>query len=299
MKDKKNLLILGCTGMLGSEVLKVFSESNKFNIFTSIRNYKNIKYLKIRNLNKINFFQFDVIKDNIKKLKKFIKKDTIIINCIGTIKPNINESDQKSILNAILVNSIFPMRLNDLTSKKNKIYQIATDCVFDGKNNLYSENANHNATDVYGKTKSLGEIVDKNFYNIRASIIGREIKDYNSLYSWFLKQKPYSAINGFKNHLWNGLSTKAFSIVLISIIENKIKIPNKIHICPKNIISKYKMLKLFKYKNNEKIIKIKSVNAKVKIDRTLSTNFKKISNNIWMKSDYGKVPTIEYLIKEF
>ena len=50
-------------------------------------------------------------------------------------KPKINETDQKSIINAIIVNSIFPMRLNSLISK-NKIYQIATDCVFDGKINF-------------------------------------------------------------------------------------------------------------------------------------------------------------------
>ena len=37
MKGKKNILILGSTGMLGSEVLKVFVESKKFNIAASVR----------------------------------------------------------------------------------------------------------------------------------------------------------------------------------------------------------------------------------------------------------------------
>ena len=297
MKDKVNIMILGCTGMLGSEVLKVFSESNKFNICASTRIQQNKRYFKIKNLQKINFFTFDVVKDNVKKLKTLIKKNTIIINCIGIIKPNIDENEPKSIFNAIYINSIFPNNLNNEFSK-NKIYQIATDCVFDGKNKLYKEDAVHNAQDVYGKSKSLGEITAKNFFNIRTSIIGKEIKGYKSLYDWFLNQEKNSKINGFTNHLWNGLTTRAFGHILISIIENKIKLPNKIHICPKNLITKYKMLKLFNDKNPSKKIIIKPISARIKINRTISTKYKKIADLIWKKSKYKKTPTINELIKE-
>ena len=52
---------------------------------------------------------------------------------------------------------------------KNKIFQIATDCVFDGEKGNYSELDSHNARDVYGKSKSLGEVNNKNFYNLRCS----------------------------------------------------------------------------------------------------------------------------------
>ena len=38
--------------MLGSEVLKVFIESKKFNISASIRSQKDIKYFKIKNFKK-------------------------------------------------------------------------------------------------------------------------------------------------------------------------------------------------------------------------------------------------------
>ncbi|MEC7900574.1 MAG: proline dehydrogenase family protein, partial [Acidobacteriota bacterium] len=41
----------------------------------------------------------------------------------------------------------------------------------------YKENDSHDAIDVYGKTKSLGEIKSENFFNIRCSIIGKEIKN--------------------------------------------------------------------------------------------------------------------------
>ena len=298
MKGKKNVLILGCTGMLGSEVLKVFVESKKFIIAASVSSKKNLKFIKFKKYPKINFFKFDVLQDNVQKLKKFIKKDTIIVNCIGVIKPNIDENNTKSILNAVKINSIFPYNLNNEFVKKNKIYQIATDCVYDGSNKFYFENSPHNPLDVYGKTKSLGEVQNKNFFNIRASIIGKEIKNYKSLYDWFQKQNINSKVNGFTNHLWNGITTKAFGNILISIIDNRITLPNKIHICPKNIVTKYDLLKLFSNKNPNKNIIINPVKAKVKINRTLSTDYKKLNNLIWKKSIYKKVPTIEELIKE-
>lgn len=298
MKGKKNILILGCTGMLGSEVLKVFIESKKFNISASATSKKNLKYLKFEKFQKINFFKFNVLQDSLHKLKKFIKKDTVIVNCIGVIKPNIDENNVKSVLNAVQINSVFPCNLNDEFAKKNEIYQIATDCVYDGLNKLYSENSLHNALDVYGKTKSLGEVKNKNFFNIRASIIGKEIKNHKSLYDWFQNQNKDSKVNGFTNHLWNGITTRAFGNILISIVENKISLPNKIHICPKNIVTKYEMLRLFRDKNPNKNINIKSVKAKVKINRTLSTEYKKLNHLIWNKSIYKKIPTIEELIKE-
>ena len=133
MKDnKKKILILGSTGMLGSEVLKIFSETGNYKIYANIRNDRLKKLFKINNLSKITFFKFDAQKDSLNKLKKYITKDTIIINCIGVIKPHINENVQDSVFNAIQINSSFPHKLN-LKYLKNKIYQIATDCVFSGK----------------------------------------------------------------------------------------------------------------------------------------------------------------------
>lgn len=295
MKDnKKKFLILGSTGMLGSEVLKVFSDMANYKIYTNIRNYSLKKFFRINNLLKITFFKFDAQKDSLNKLKKYITKDTIIINCIGVIKPYINENNQDSVLNAIQINSLFPYKLN-LKFSKNKIYQIATDCVFSGKKGLYNEMNSHDAEDVYGKSKSLGEVNNKNFYNIRTSIIGKELNSSKSLYEWFVSQKKNSKINGFKNHLWNGLTTKAFAKVLISIIENNIKIPNNIHIMPKNLISKFEMLNIFKRICKKEIV-IKGVNAEIKVNRTLSTNYPKLVKKIWEGTSYKKIPKIEEII---
>ncbi len=297
MKGKKNILILGSTGMLGSEVLKVFSKKKNYSISTNFRNKKKKFYLTKNKIKNINYFKFDIYKNKIDALKKYLKPDTIIINCIGIIKPHINEKDSTSISNAIKVNSAFPHILFKKFSSKNVIYQIATDCVYSGKKGNYTENDKHDADDVYGKSKSLGEVVGKNFFNLRTSIIGKELNSNKSLYEWFMSQKNKSVINGFSNHLWNGLTTKAFAKVLISIIDNRINLPEKIHIIPKDKISKYKMLELFKKNNNKEII-LKSINAKIKINRTLKTIYPDILDEIWRKSEYGKAPSLKRLISE-
>jgi dTDP-4-dehydrorhamnose reductase len=146
----KKILILGATGMLGFQVLKTLQELKNFKIYATFKNSKKITVL--RNLIEINdnvsFIKFNVGLFNKIKLSKF----NYIVNCIGLIKPYINEKNQSTILEALKVNSLFPHQLIT-SSKKVKIFQIATDCVFDGKKGNYIETDTHNPIDVYGKTK--------------------------------------------------------------------------------------------------------------------------------------------------
>ena len=47
--------------------------------------------------------------------------------------------------------------------KKTKIFQIATDCVFSGKIGGYNELSNHDDLDIYGVSKSMGEVKKRKF----------------------------------------------------------------------------------------------------------------------------------------
>ena len=148
---------------------------------------------------------------NLEKVTQLTQKD---------ILKKINQVNE-----AIKVNSLFPIQLSKIIKlKKNKIYQIATDCVYSGEKGNYVEMSKHDALDVYGKTKSLGEVNKKNFFNIRVSIIGKEINTKNSLVEWFLSNKKKEKIFGFTNHLWNGVTTSVFAEVLFTIIDKKINI---------------------------------------------------------------------------
>ena len=295
---RPNIIILGAHGMLGWQVLNQFKNS-KYKVKCQIRSTKNKNSL-IKKLNldkKIKFFRFDVEKDNINVLFKQISRKDIIINCIGKIKPFITENNLKEVKSAVSVNSLFPLNLSKIIDKKNvKIYQIATDCVYSGVSGNYNEISKHDALDVYGKTKSLGEINKKNFFNIRVSIIGKELNTKNSLVEWFLTNKNKSQIFGFSDHLWNGVTTNVFAQLLFTIISKKIKLPNNFHLVPKDKVNKYVLMNYlknhFKYKN----LKIIKKNSNMKINRVLETSNKTTNNNIWVMSNYRKKLTIKEIV---
>lgn len=292
-----NILVLGGTGMLGHEFIKALINYKNFNITATSRDLKN-KFIS-NSKKKIKWIHLDVETIKIKSLKKIVHNQHYIINCIGLIKPYIKENSLKDLKRALKINSIFPAELNESINKSNcKIFQIATDCVFSGSKGNYNEKNLHDAFDVYGKSKSLGEINNKNFFNIRCSIIGPELKNFNSLYEWFKKSSPNSELSGFINHQWNGLTTKAYAYAVIAIIIKKIHIPNLIHLIPADKLNKFEIIQNFKSKLNRQDIKIKKVISSVKINRTLSTSYKKENYKIWKNSIYKKVPSIQKLILE-
>lgn len=287
----KNILILGSGGMLGSQVVQKLKELKNAKVYATFRKKKSIKYKNIK------FIKFDATKPE--TLSKYKNKFNYVINCIGIIKPYIDEKKCDSIYNATVVNSILPYRLSKIfNKKKTKIYQIATDCVFSGKEGNYKESDKHDCVDVYGKTKSLGEVKTINFYNIRCSIIGRELKNKLSLLEWFIKNPLKQKINGFSNHAWNGVTTKAFGEVIKTIIQKNIDIPKNFHLVPKNIVSKFDLLKILQKKYNRDDIKIVKTNSKESINRTIATIYKNINKKIWKHTLYKKVPTIKELIMD-
>jgi dTDP-4-dehydrorhamnose reductase len=295
----KRIIIFGATGMLGHQVMKVFSLDNNYEIIATYRNKKDLKNI-YQDKKNLTFVKYDALKN-----KNFLnitnKKVHSIINCIGIIKPYINDDHVQSIKKAIFVNGFFPYGLFYHFSKNDKnvkFYQIATDCVFNGSKGKYTEKDVHNADDIYGKTKSLGEVNKENFFNIRCSIIGKELKSYKSLLEWFLNLKQNSKITGFVNHKWNGLTTKAYSEFLKTVIDNNIVIPRFIHVLPSDTVSKYELLFLLKKIFNRKYISLSKISHSLTIDRTLATNNLKLIKNIWSKSIYKKSPSIKDMLIE-
>lgn len=294
----KSILIIGSTGMLGYGVLSSLTKYNNFKISATIRTQRKLKEIKKKNpYNKIKKFYFlDVKKVKQASLNKLISNYDYVVNCVGIIKPEINILNAQSLKNAIYVNSIFPKMLAlSNKDKKRRIFQIATDCVFSGKKGKYNENSSHDDLEIYGLSKSLGEIRSENFYNIRTSIIGKELSTKKSLLEWFINNNDLS-MNGFVNHNWNGVTTEAFGEAIYSIIHHNLVIPNNLHLIPKDQVTKYQLLELFKQRFKLKV-KINKYTAKQKIDRTLSTNNMKIVNKIWKFTKFRKKPSIKEMIK--
>ncbi|MFX0073103.1 MAG: dTDP-4-dehydrorhamnose reductase family protein, partial [Candidatus Hermodarchaeota archaeon] len=211
-----NILVLGISGMLGSMVFDYLSKNKDLNVYGTVRNSK---YKKER------IFLFDAYDISQLEREDILKlKIEYIINCIGITKPFSKDDDPEGVIRAIKINSDFPWELAKYAKKYNlKIIQIGTDCVYSGKKGNYVETDTHDPLDVYGKSKSLGEVFDGSTLIIRTSIIGPEFKKETTfLFEWFLNQSERGTIGGFEHHIWNGITTLQFAQICEKIISTGI-----------------------------------------------------------------------------
>jgi dTDP-4-dehydrorhamnose reductase len=236
---KKNILVLGSSGMLGKQVFQYF---------------KNKKYKVSRLDTKIKFENVD---NFIKKIN--LRKKLIIINCIGKIKQK-----EKNFENLFFINTIFPHKLSYLLDNKHLLIHPSTDCIFNGdKKGYYKLNSKKDSNDKYGISKSLGELALEKRNNtliVRTSIIGIT-KSKKDFLSWFLNQKK--EVYGYSNHYWNGVTTLEWCKKIEQIFINRENLDNKtkiIQLGTRIIYSKYKMLNIFKkiFDKKIKIIKKKT-----------------------------------------
>jgi len=250
--ENMKILVLGSTGMLGNAVAKHFIDKG-YDITCTYRNKSFQNYYN-------NLIEFDALSC---KDFSFLNKFDYVINCIGTIKPFMNNN----MVDSIYINSILPRNLsNYCESKKIKFIHITSDCVFSGKDGNYNEDSLHDCLDEYGKSKSLGE--PKNCMTLRTSIIGEEIHKNASLIAWAKSMKGQK-INGYVNHLWNGITTKHYAEICEQIIRDNLYSMGLFHIYS-NSISKYELLNLLNdhYELELDINQFQDINI---VDRTLKT----------------------------
>ena len=292
------VVVLGVSGMLGSTILDFLSRDTSLNLIATVRSKEFFNSIRPAASN-IKWQVLDIERCNNQEIYDLLDDTQWVINAIGMIKPYIHDDNQTEIQRAIMVNSIFPHRLAQAAEQQScRVLQIATDCVFSGNKGLYLENDCHDALDVYGKTKSLGEVFSANLFNLRCSIIGPEIKSHTSLMDWFLKQPKNSNVNGYTNHEWNGVTTLHFAKICNGIMRNEISFPHIHHLIPADKVSKVDLLRTLAQEYHREDISIVPMEAKTAVDRTLSTLDITLNNAIWKAAGYNKAPSIGQMIAE-
>jgi len=222
-----------------------------------------------------------------------------IINAIGITKPLIHEDNAAEILTAIEINSLLPHTAGREAQQRNaRVLQIATDCVYSGAKGHYIETDVHDALDVYGKTKSLGECFLPNTQHLRCSIIGPEPKDFKFLIEWFRRQESGATVNGFVNHHWNGVTTLHFAKLCKGIIKTDATLSHLQHVVPTGMVTKAQMLHDFAQAYNRADITIRDTEAKTVIDRTLDTTRPDVNLALWQAAGYSTPPTVTEMILE-
>jgi dTDP-4-dehydrorhamnose reductase len=285
------VLILGASGMLGSAVLKEFSNFQGELIATTRVG------TSLGAGSKVRFLKFDAATDNLERT--FSMPIDYVINCIGIIKPYINDTDPKQTETAFEINGTFPNRLEAWATKRRaQVIQIATDCVFSGSKGKYLESDEHDALDVYGKSKSLGEAKGGSMMHLRVSIIGPEVDRNSSLLEWVRNQPNNAEISGYTDHFWNGITSMHFAKIARGIIENRLFEAGVFHVLPQDSVTKSELVSLIAKYLGRSDIKVIPTATGANLNRTLDTSFPAKNKSFWQAAGYDSPPTIEQMVSE-
>jgi dTDP-4-dehydrorhamnose reductase len=248
--------IFGSNGMLGNYVTKYLTNNN-YTVIPLTRDLYDLSLVKYNTLCTF-LHSFDITSDD------------VVINCAGVIPQsyNMKYTNNKSYY---IINTIFPIILSIYCNfNEIKMIHITTDCVFSGNDGNYNEMSEHDAFDSYGMSKSLGETID-NITIIRTSIIGHEKSIKKSLLEWTISNKNKS-INGFSNHIWNGITCLQLAKIIHNVISNNLYWNGVRHIFSPTKVSKYDLINMINEIYNLNI-NITSIEHQSFSDKSLITNY--------------------------
>jgi len=286
------LFILGATGMLGATVARYAMARGRDVVMTA------------RDLNRLpaDFrrcaIEFDAMTGDLDAVLREADEGDLVVNCVGVIKHLMRDECAADRQRAIQINSLFPYTLAERASAVGaRVLQIATDCVYSGFRGGYGESDPHDAIDVYGRSKSLGEVPSSSVMHLRASIIGPEIDTAISLQGWVLGHGPNEVLTGYADHRWNGVTTLAFAKIALAIMDGAF-VPGVSHLVPADLVTKAGLCQLILDAHGRDDVIVRTGQSAMAIDRTLRTENPTLNSGLWASAGYDRVPTIAEMVRE-
>jgi dTDP-4-dehydrorhamnose reductase len=277
------ILVLGATGLIGNSLFKFLSNNEKLTVYGTVKNSPPVNFYSFAKSKNV-ITELDI--RNHKKLNIIFEKlnPNVVINCIGITKHVAFGDDPMQV---IPINSYLPHYLNFICKRNGtRLIHISSDCVFSGVCGNYQEFDFPDSTDIYGRSKALGEILDSSAMTIRTSTVGHELNTSLGLLDWFLAQN--GSCHGYKNAFFSGLTTLELANVISKYVIPNTNLKGLYHIGGKRI-SKFNLLTIIakEYNKNIRIIP----NQSLKIDRSLD------SSRFYEATGYHP-PSWPHLIKE-
>ncbi len=276
------VLILGAGGMLGHKVWQIFRD--RFDCRAAVRTRLPLALFDDdRVMAGIDAADFERVTRLIVKIRP-----DVVVNCVGVVKQLAAAHDP---IASITLNSLFPHVVARACGEIGaRMIHISTDCVFAGNADsrrsdspvrpvlarpvtqlplsqapvglespthvYYRETDLPDATDLYGRSKLLGEIVTEAqtrvsvphsqtglsvpHLTIRTSIIGRELRSANGVVEWFLLNRGGS-VRGFTKAVFSGVTTATLAQTLAEVIEHHPGLQGLYHVAGA-AITKYDLL---------------------------------------------------------
>jgi len=232
------ILVIGASGMIGSAVLRVMSEKKEWQVSGTVRNGDAKRFFPDHIAGRIVEGVDVEHPDALAKVLDAIRPD-VVINCAGLTKHKPEAEDP---LVSIPINTLMPHRLAGLCKLIGaRLIHVSTDCVFSGEQGNYTEEDFADARDVYGKSKSLGEVAYPHAITLRTSTIGHELQSTYGLLDWFLSQQGHC--KGYTRAVFSGLPTVVFAQVVRDVVIPHAGLSGLYHVAAKPI-NKFDLLKL-------------------------------------------------------
>lgn len=212
MSGGLRILVVGATGMLGHEAIRVLAPD--FEVWGACRRSQGLPDLGVpaeRILAGLDARDAE----SAYRLVEAVRPD-LVINAVGIVK---QRADAKVAIPSISVNSLWPHVLADACERHGaRMVHVSTDCVFSGSRGGYRESDAPDAFDLYGRSKLLGEICDRdNVVTLRTSIIGWQLGEPTGLVGWFAAHRD-EPLKGFTKAIFSGLTTRALTEVIRDVV---------------------------------------------------------------------------------
>ncbi len=240
---------------------------------------------------------FEVGRNSVGELLNSTRCDWVV-NAIGVLDRKIDEHDPLSVATAIDVNARFP-HLLAAAIRGQRVINVATDGVYSGSQSPYDESSPHDASGVYGRSKSLGEVQAPGVLNLRCSIIGPETPPSASLLGWALSQPSGATIPGYNDHRWNGVTSLHFAKLCAAVMTATPKdLPATLHVVPGDSVTKAELLRLALDAFGRRDVVVAENPGSRPVDRTLGTLHEELNMGLWAQAGYPRPPLIGDMLQE-
>ena len=206
------ILVFGAGGMLGHEAIRVLAPD--FEVWGACRDPAALPDLGVPaerilgGLDAADGAAADALVGRV--------KPDLVLNAVGIVK---QLAAATAAIPSITVNSLWPHVLSDACAAHGaRMVHVSTDCVFSGARGGYAEDDVPDAFDLYGRSKLLGEVIDRdNVVTLRTSIVGWQLGEPTGLVGWFAAHR-HEPLKGFTKAVFSGLTTHALSDVIRDVI---------------------------------------------------------------------------------
>jgi len=293
MAPKKRVLVLGQSGMLGHMVYHYLSSIDECSVDATQR---------IDCLDQL-FLDVETRPEDFGQILS-TGEYHFIINCMGVLNTEVQKQLPDAMCRTIKVNTLWPHYLAQAANNEGvSVIHMSTDGVFSGNNiSPYFEDDVVDCGDAYGQSKALGESDATNVLNIRCSIIGPDPIKRRGLYEWIQNLPEGSCVEGFENHVWNGVTILQFAQLCHRIIcDNafqEMRAESSVHhFCPNPSITKYQLLCMLSESLGKQISIQKVEHPNGKLVRVLDSRFTMLKSIFPDESDWENV--IRAMLSEY